>query len=74
MVVDINQFVSVLTVAYRDLPVMMVTVVPRHALDNWISYYWHLGFPDTKVAVHALDHFDRNVYGLGYVFQLCAQK
>jgi len=41
-------------------------IAPRRELESWISYYWHLGFPDTKVADHALDHFDRNVYGLRY--------
>ena len=46
-----------------------ISVAPRPVLDERISYYWHLGFPDTKIADHALDHFDRNVYRLRYVFQ-----
>ncbi|KAM6491906.1 hypothetical protein JOM56_012544 [Amanita muscaria] len=39
-------------------------IAPRTELDGWIMYYWHLGFPDTKIADHALDHFDRAAYGL----------
>ena len=45
---------------------LIFCIAPRSELDRWVSYYWHLGFPDTKVADHVLDHFDRNVYGLRY--------
>ncbi|KAM6489501.1 hypothetical protein JOM56_015058 [Amanita muscaria] len=37
---------------------------PRLESDHWIVYYWHLGFPDAKIADHTLDHFDRKVFGL----------
>ena len=40
---------------------------PQTELEPLIQYYWHLGFPDTKIADHALDHFDHNTYGLRYV-------
>ena len=42
----------------------MSFIAPKDELHKWISYYFHLGFPDTKIADHALDHFDRNIYGL----------
>lgn len=41
-------------------------IAPRTELEHWISYYWHLGFADTKIADHALDHFNRDKYGLRY--------
>ena len=41
-------------------------IAPRSELEGGVSYYWKLGFPDTKVADHTLDHFDRNLYGLRY--------
>jgi len=44
----------------------------RSELDNWISYYCHLRFPDTKVADHALDHFNHDVYELRYCV-ICPQ-
>ena len=49
-------------------------IAPRCDLESWVSYYWHLGFPDTKIADHALDHFDRNLYGLRYFCQAYIQK
>ena len=48
-------------------------IVPRNELEDWILYYWRLGFPDTKVADHALDYFDHNVYGLRYCVR-CVYK
>ena len=66
--VDINQFVCLLDPSMDSNFVIMTdfSIVLRNELDSRISYYWHLGFPDTKVADHALDHFDHNVYGLRY--------
>ena len=52
----------------------LCTIAPRCELDEWILYYWHLGFSDTKVADHALDPFDRKLYGLRYLFWHCFHK
>jgi hypothetical protein len=38
--------------------------LPKEELEHWIWYYWNLGFPDTKIADHVLDHFDRDKFGL----------
>ena len=43
------------------------SLAPESELNHWIKYYWHLGFPDTKIADHAMDHFDRKIYGLRLV-------
>ena len=58
---------------FRDI--LPICVAPRKELEHWISYYWHLGFPDPKIADHALDHFNRNIYGLRYcVFSFLNSK
>jgi hypothetical protein len=43
------------------------SLAPESELNHWIKYYWHLGLPDTKIANHAMDHFDQKIYGLRLV-------
>jgi hypothetical protein len=46
---------------------LYTVALPKEELERWIRYYWTLGFPDTKIADHVLDHFDRDKFGLRYV-------
>ena len=65
-VVNINQFVHVFElecltdICWFTAPCMAL----KNELDEWISYYWHLEFLDTKMADHSLNHFNCDVYGL----------
>ena len=38
-------------------------LAPADELNQLVTYYWELGYPDTKIVDHVLDHFDNTQYG-----------
>jgi hypothetical protein len=54
----------------QKIKTSITAALPKDELERWIRYYWTLGFPDTKIADHVLDHFDRDKFGLRYVNDL----
>ncbi|THH11562.1 hypothetical protein EW146_g7999, partial [Bondarzewia mesenterica] len=38
---------------------------PEEDVQPLIKFYYHLGLPDTRIAVLVLEHFDESIYGIG---------
>jgi len=45
----------------------VLTLVPLEDIREALEAYFHLGFNEKQLEEHLKDHYDTEVYGLGYV-------
>lgn len=46
--------------------------MPLEDIREALEAYFHLGFNDKQLEEHLKDHYDTEVYGLGYVSYFCS--
>jgi hypothetical protein len=52
----------------------VLVLVPLEDIHEALEAHFHLGFNDKQLEDHLKDHYDTEVYGLGYVSCLCSES